>query len=65
MVDFLEKHGEFVREMIEQDNEQSKWAREKLSLKRKTRDFCDWNESRTSRQTKSPKTLKTKFEKFV
>ena len=30
MVNFWKKHGEFVREMNEQDNEQSKWAREKL-----------------------------------
>ena len=28
MVDFLEKHGEFVREMDVQHNEQSKWTRE-------------------------------------
>ena len=37
----------------------------KQSLKRKTHDFCDWNESRTSRQTKPPKTPETKIEKFV
>ena len=30
MVDFWEKHGEFVREMNGQDNEQPKWVREKL-----------------------------------
>ena len=36
MVDFLEKHCEFVREMNEQDNEQSKWVREKLKSILKT-----------------------------
>ena len=30
MVDFWVKHGEFVREMNRQDNEQLKWTREKL-----------------------------------
>ena len=51
-------------------NSQNEWGKtekffKKLSSKCKTRDFCDWNESRTSRHTKSPKTPKTKFEKFV
>jgi len=36
----------------------------KRPLKRKTRVFCNWNESRTSRHTKSPKTYVTKFEKL-
>ena len=71
MVDSCEKHGEFVREMNGQENEQSKWTREnwkffkKLSLNHKTRDFHDWNELWTSRQSKSPKPLRQKLENFV
>ena len=61
IVDFLVKHGEFVRETYKHDNEQSKMFEEKLSLKRKTRIFRNWTKSQTSRQDKSPNTLKTKF----
>ena len=47
MVDFLVKHGEFVRETYEHDNEQSKMFKGKLKSfknypqKRKTRVFCN------------------------
>ena len=63
MLDFWVKHSEYVRELNEQDNEQSNMFEgklksfKKLSLKRKTLFFV----TEPSRQDKSPNTLETKF----
>ena len=67
MVDFWKKHDEFVREMNEQDNEQSKWAREKLKSFLKTvLKALNMQFSRLKWVVnKSPKTPETKFEKFI
>ena len=75
MVEFWEKHGEFVREMNEQDNEQSKWTRQnwKVFETYPEKDHhcakhaifvAEMNRKQVAKPSRK-KTLEAKFEKFV
>ena len=70
--EFEDYHSEDAKVKVRSDNEQTQSARRasenpflrkvlKMSSFCKTRDFCDLNESPTSRQVKPPKHSKKKF----